>query len=76
MSSPEVRGAANAAKGAHDTAAAIDAHAARQSRCDANAAMGTWMLAMQQCHKSSKAHDTIAAKRMHAVVAAIHLALC
>ena len=86
MSLSEVRGAANAANGGHDAAAAngswdvasatIDAIPAMQSLCDANAAKGTWMLAMQQCHKCSKGHDTYAAKRMHAVVAAINTPIC
>ena len=48
-----------------------DAYAARQSRCDAKAAIGLGMLRMQQCYKCSKGLDTIAAKRMHADIAAI-----
>ena len=50
--------------------AAIDARAAKQSRCDANAANQSGMLAMQQ------SYDTYAAIWMHAVIAAIHLTIC
>lgn len=67
---------AAAANGTWDVAsAAIDARAAMQSRCDANAAI-VLVLKMQQCHKRSKGHDTYAAKRMHAGIAAIHTGRC
>ena len=50
--------------------AAIDASAAKQSRCDANAAIGTWMLHIQQYHWSHVAKPAIVSM-FRAVIASL-----